>query len=91
MTMGSARAVAALALCGACLLPFQARPDDRLQTVVAAAPGHALLIPAMRADAFSRGRGILISGGGAEAVSLVSVPRQSVPKQGAAIEICVEP
>ena len=74
-----------LALFGTCMvLSLQARSDDQPQTISALAPEHHLLIPAMKVDAFSGSRAILISGSGAEIISLENIPRQSAPTRQSA-------
>lgn len=72
-------------------LSLQARSDDQRQAVAALSPEHGLRIPAMKVDAFSGGRAILISGSDAKSVSLGSVPPLSAPRHRTTIEICIEP
>jgi hypothetical protein len=87
-----ARAAATLALCGACLLfSIQARPADRLPAVTALAPERPLILPAMKAGAFSGAHGILISGSGTETVSPGSRSRKSAPKPHPDVGMCLEP
>lgn len=78
----SAKTGILLALLWTCLvLSSQARSSGLWENITARASEHRLLIPAMRVDAFSGGRGILISESGIESVRLGGITGQSVSER----------